>query len=35
MSPEARLRILDAAVRAIGEHGWDALDLLDLSLIHI
>lgn len=31
MTPEARLRLLDAAVRATGEHSWDALDLADLA----
>jgi pyoverdine/dityrosine biosynthesis protein Dit1/AcrR family transcriptional regulator len=31
MTPEGRLRLLDAAVRALGERGWDALDLADLA----
>jgi pyoverdine/dityrosine biosynthesis protein Dit1/AcrR family transcriptional regulator len=31
VTPEARLQILQAAVRALGEHGWDALDLSDLA----
>ncbi|MEQ1506669.1 MAG: L-tyrosine/L-tryptophan isonitrile synthase family protein [Myxococcota bacterium] len=31
MTPETRLRILDAAVRATGERGWDAVDLADLA----
>jgi pyoverdine/dityrosine biosynthesis protein Dit1/AcrR family transcriptional regulator len=31
VTPDTRLQILEAAVRATGERGWDALDLADLA----